>query len=457
MALFQTMLPRITPYVRVAYNASHIILSFGSSVIIFLAVIAKGNAYGLPSVLVYLAAWLAANVWFSAIEAPLKRVVLVRYAYKLTDKETAKDFTAAEKATGKASGWLMRLLLLATLSLSLLVNVDFSEGLTQQQDSSAEIAQDSSHRSSYDRDVALLNNQLTAARLEDNQRISEAKAKREELILAAKKSKGAEMYRLYRAGNGWAQGELKRAIANATRKGDQLLAQAEAARTAPDLQKQLTTYVTTRSASRDTIATMTAAVISTRQTQYLQTVWRRFGTLSVAVLFVAFVFVQSGKYLVMVKLATNEEEDEDNTPGILSAVKGLSKRLNTYAGAMIQEKTKDRLQFAVATPTVKRQTEYRQPAQTKAQTVLQTEMQTKKRQPKSRLSVVGELTVEHEGKKYTLDEMADKMRKWYSRSKTAKTQTSRDGNGHKYEQMKARLSDHLRFKERSKSVTIEKK
>jgi hypothetical protein len=247
--------------------------------------------------LVYAAAWVAANVWYSAVEAPLKRVILLHYAYKLADKETADSFTQAQKATGKAASWFMYILLTATLSLSVLVNADFSEGLTEEKDSTAEIAQAESQRNSYDADRDLLTEQLAAARVEDEKRIKDAKSRRAELIDAAKKSKGAEMYRLYRAGNGWAQQELAGAINRATRQGDKLVSQAEAARRAPALQDQLTGYVTTRSASRDTIAAVTASIVAQRQTQYLTTVWRRFGTLTLAVLFVAIVFVQSGKPL----------------------------------------------------------------------------------------------------------------------------------------------------------------
>jgi hypothetical protein len=463
MSLYKNTLPTVAPYIRVAYNASHLLLSFGSSVIIFLGVIAQGGKYGLPTLLVYAAAWVAANVWYSAVEAPLKRVILLHYAYKLADKETAESFTQAQKATGKAASWFMYILLTATLSLSVLVNADFSEGLTEEKDSTAEIAQAESQRNSYDADRDLLTEQLAAARVEDEKRIKDAKARRAELIDAAKKSKGAEMYRLYRAGNGWAQQELAGAINRATRQGDKLVSQAEAARRAPALQDQLTGYVTTRSASRDTIAAVTASIVAQRQTQYLTTVWRRFGTLTLAVLFVAIVFVQSGKALVLIKLAIGEDEDEDSTPGILSALKGLSNRVNRWAGAMIQEKTKDRLQFAVATPTVKRQTEYRQPTTPEPQTTrrqpTKTEPQTKKRVDISvgSLSESGKLSVTFEGKSYTLQQMTDKMRKWYARAKTAKSEKSRASNWHKYETAKAQLSGHLVFRERHKSVTIEKK
>jgi hypothetical protein len=204
MSLYKNTLPTVAPYIRVAYNASHLLLSFGSSVIIFLGVIAQGGKYGLPTLLVYAAAWVAANVWYSAVEAPLKRVILLHYAYKLADKETADSFTQAQKATGKAASWFMYILLTATLSLSVLVNADFSEGLTEEKDSTAEIAQAESQRNSYDADRDLLTEQLAAARVEDEKRIKDAKSRRAELIDAAKKSKGAEMYRLYRAGNGWA-------------------------------------------------------------------------------------------------------------------------------------------------------------------------------------------------------------------------------------------------------------
>jgi hypothetical protein len=54
------------------------------------------------------------------------------------------------------------------------------------------------------------------------------------------------------------QGVTPEPINRATRQGDKLVAQAEAARRAPALQDQLTGYVTTRSASRDTIAAVTA-------------------------------------------------------------------------------------------------------------------------------------------------------------------------------------------------------
>jgi hypothetical protein len=48
MSLYKNTLPTVAPYIRVAYNASHLLLSFGSSVIIFLGVIAQAANTAYP-------------------------------------------------------------------------------------------------------------------------------------------------------------------------------------------------------------------------------------------------------------------------------------------------------------------------------------------------------------------------------------------------------------------------
>lgn len=70
---------------------------------------------------------------------------------------------------------------------------------------------------------------------------------------------------------------------------------------------------------------------------------------------------------------------------------------------------------------------------------------------------VGKLTVEIDGKEYTPKQAMDKMRKWYTRSKTSKTEKTRKDNRAKYDAVKTATKDYFNFKERGKSVEIEQK
>lgn len=461
---------------RGAFVSSHFILALGSGgAIMYLVLGAVGD--NLPSWSALVIAWVGSMVWYRAIENPLRRFIVFAWAYRLATKEDRDALSDNLKRTGRASWQVTILLLVVTLSLSLMINVDVAEGVTSEQNSVAEISAAEGLTDSYNRDVELLREQLAQAKVEDAARVDQAKEDAARWLREAINSKGAKMAGLYRAGNDWSAkpAQLGRAIAKAKAKGERHVEQASAAASSPDLQKQLTSYVSTRSASRDTINAATMSIVTGRRADYLTTVSRRNWLLFAAVCFVLVVFVYTARLLVLACLTTGESLDDDPGEGVLKVARRKVGQINAFAGRKLDEIGKDK--FLQTSPVLSAPSALSAdlsatlsvPPATRQQTTSRQRPQVKTKQtttsaPSLSVSVaaavpgrVAKLTVVYDGKQYSAGQFADKLRKWYKRWKTASKQTIAESNRQKYQDAKAQVAEHFIFTERATTVTVERK
>jgi hypothetical protein len=342
-------LPIISSTARAAFVASHFILALGSGLAIMYLVIGTiGDA--LTPWLSYVVAWAGSLVWYRAIENPLRKFILFAWAYRLTSKEERAGLTDNLRRTGKASVTVTAILVAVTLSLSLLINVDVAEAVTTEQDSTDEMAQSKSVTTSYDRDVDLLRDQLEAARARDAQSVLDATRQRASWIGQAEASKGQAMRELLHKGNGWAASQLRPAIRRATSKGDKHIEATKTSAEAPTLQAQLTGYVGTRSAARDTVATMTTGLVAARRVDFLNTKGRRNWMLFIAVCFVLSVFIYTSRLLVLACLETGEKlDDEEPGEGVAKVAARKVKQVNTWLGAKLDRMGADKFVLAPST------------------------------------------------------------------------------------------------------------
>ena len=358
-------LPIISSTARAAFVASHFILALGSGLAIMYLVIGTVSDH-IPPLAAYVVAWAGSLVWYRAVENPLRKFILFAWAYRLTDKTERAALSKNLQRTGKASISVTALLVVVTLSLSLLINVDVAEAVTTEQDSTAELTQAESVTTSYNRDVDLLSQQVEAARSQDAQDIIEAKKQAEEWVKQAQLSKGAEMYRLARNGNGWAMGQIQGAVNRATAKGERYIQAAKDNATAPTLQGQLTGYVGTRSASRDTVATMTAGLVTARRMDFLQTKGRRNWMLFLAVCFVLAVFIYTSRLLVLACLETGEQlDDKEPGEGVAKVAMRKAGTVNAWLGNKLDRWGSDKFVLATVAQSVQTRT---QPVPTRADT-----------------------------------------------------------------------------------------
>lgn len=338
-------LPIISSTARSAFVASHFILALGSGfAIMYLVLGAVGG--NLPAWIGYALAWGGSLVWYRAVEDPLRKFILFAWAYRLTSKAERSELTANLRRVGRTSGWATALLLIVTLSLSLMINVDVAEAVTTEQDSTAEIEQAGTVTSSYDRDVELLREQVNEARTRDAVRVQKAQDQAKVWIAEAELSKGAKMRSLARSGNGWAKAQIAEPVRSATAKGEKHIAAIEAAVEAPALQSELTRYVSTRSASRDTVAAMTTQIVAGRRADYLTTKGRRNWLLFAAVCFVLAVFVWTARLLVAACLETGEDLEESQGPGIGEVAVKKVRKVSVWLGERLDSVGGDK--FTVA-------------------------------------------------------------------------------------------------------------
>jgi len=339
-------LPIISTTARAAFIGSHLFLALGSGLaIMYLAIGTIGES--LTPWIAYTVGWAGSLVWFRAVENPLRKFILFAWAYRLTSKEERAELTQNLRRTGKASVTVTAILIVVTLSLSLLINMDVAEAVTTEQDSTDEMAQSKSVTTSYDRDVDLLRDQLERARARDAQNVLDATRQRASWIGQAEASKGQAMRELLHKGNGWAASQLRPAIRRATSKGDKHIEATKASSEAPTLQSQLTSYVGTRSASRDTVAAMTTGLVAARRVDFLNTKGRRNWMLFAASCFVLCIFIYTSRLLVLACLETGEKlDDEEPGEGIPKVAVRKVKQLNAWLGAKLDRMGSDKFVLA---------------------------------------------------------------------------------------------------------------
>lgn len=460
---------------RASFTASHMILAMGSAALIFILVISNCPD-AVPLWVRFVAAYAGGIIWYRAVEGPLRRFIIFAWAYKYASKDAAGQITDNLRRIGKASIFNTVIYLTATLALSVLVNPDIATSITKEKDSTTELAAAERVTTSYDKDVELLREAVEQARVDDARAREQAEEQAAKWVDAAWSSKGAEMRRLAKAGNGWAIGQLRRAVSRAKSKGSDYVASVQANATLPAAQAALSDYLATRSAGRDTVAMMATALVTGRRTDYLNTSARRNYMLLLVVLIAAAVFVWSGRALVLACLETGEQLDDEGGDGIVTTVAKLAGKANAKLGQVIADKFGDKLVLSPAVlsspaPASAPTKMYDPPTkpEPKKPTPVPTKTPTKaKLSPELSPSLSAKLTVAIQatgknlvvtidGKDYTARQAADKARRWYERWKNADKTTTADKNRQRYQQAKAAMSSHFTFTERGDKVTVRQK
>lgn len=486
---------------RSAFVACHYLLAAGSTLVLFYFIVSHGAVQGwnpwFATPLAYAAGW----GWYTAIENPLRRFVLLAMAFRLLSKAERAGLSIRMRKAGTQSYWITGALALATVSLSLLINFDLSEVVTTEQDSSAETQVANRAVDSYDADVARLEAAVKRGRRRDAELIAEAEARGHEGMNRAINSKGAEMARLYKQGNGWAAGELRGRISQAARNADEHLAVARAEAThEARAEAALAAYTARSSRARDSVLVSYQGVVVGRRMDYLGTLGRRTWMLGIAVGFIFVVYLLSARLLVLACLENKETidpHDEGETMGQM--VRRRWSTLNRWLAARIDNKlpvmaaptsaaalstipppasttppTKPVIAPAPApTKTLPAPTGW--PTKPAVPTIppapTKPKMSARPSAPLSakpsaglsaKVSVgisVGTrgLVVEIDDKSYTARQAADKVAKWYQRWKAAKTEKTADKNRQRYEQARRQMEDHFVFTERERSVSIRQK
>lgn len=466
---------------RAAFTACHFLLAAGSTIAIFYLVMSLVQPLGLHIYLAGFIGWLAAQVYYRAVEDYLRHALLYAWAYILASKDEADKVTDNLKRAGRSSVFLSIILCSLTLGLSLAINPDLASGITYEKDSTAEINQATAVQSSYDKDVEILRENVTKAEERDARAITDAEARGAAKILAAKKSQGAEMYRLYQAGNKWAEGKLKSAIAQAERWAANEVATARSGATLPAAEQALNDYLQNSGSARDQIAVTTSSVVASRHNQYLSTLGRRNYTLLGTVIFIMFIYILSARQLVVMCLETGEEIDPDDGEGVQEVVRKRLSDFNHRAAAYLRKHT-NRLEMAAASlpaptpspaplpepkpavpvpapiPEPKEAAPTPSPAPLPEPKPAPTRKQTGKKELEISLDTdKTEITVFIDGKEYSASAAADKVRKWYHRWKVAELSGSKrtaSNNRQKFEDAHAVMSSHFNFEASADGQTI---
>jgi len=321
------------------YKLCHYILSFGSTYLIYNYVISKGLDAGYNMYLVYILAFALANLWYRAIEHTLTVIMPFAVAWIMTGKATAKEMSRTARVAARSSVMAVVIMLTATAALSFAINPQISETMNEREDSGREIATNAATLSSYDKDVEIKRSELAAARERDAQIKTDAEKKAADLLNSAIYSKGNEMARLYKAGHGWAAGELSGAIKKAKRNGARIIASAEKAdKEAPTLQADLNDYMKRSGAARDTVATMTLAVLTSRENAYVSKVGQTNTILWLVVGFVFVIYIFLAFLMVNARLERGEDIIDDDSPGVMKVAKTAALTFNKKLGQKLADK-----------------------------------------------------------------------------------------------------------------------
>jgi len=345
------------------YNGCHWMLSLGSAFMIYKIILTKGLEQGLPFWAVTAGAWVLGAVWYQAIEHTLKVILPFAIGFILTSKDGKKAMTMEERRTGRTSVLVSVGLLAATGSLSFFINPHISEAVNTVEDSSVEIAQNESVRSSYDKDVAIYESQLADAKESDAKAIQDAKKDADGWIVAAQNAQGVNLGNLIRKGNGWAYNQLtssqKRKIKAETARGERHVQKARDNAASPTLQGKLTAYMERSGGARDSVAIATLGLITTRQDKYESKVEGMNHTLFYAVAFTLVLFVFLCFLMVNARLSRGEEIVDDDSPGVFKVLKKSALDLNKKLGAKLADKWK--VDFVSVTPALVLATDFPAP------------------------------------------------------------------------------------------------
>lgn len=452
------------------YKVCHYILSLGSTYLIYNYVITKGLQADYNAYMVYALAFVMANLWYRGIEHTLAVIMPFAVAWIMTDKKEAKAMKRTARVAARSSVLAVVIMLAATAALSFAINPQISESMNDREDSGREISNNEATLSSYDKDVETLREELILARSRDKELITEAKANGAQMVKRSWHVLGKKMTRLAgRKNDGWAGPKIAKKVRQARIDSAAIVDAAIAKAEAPALQTGLTSYMKRSGATRDTVAAMTAAVLTIRENAHVSKVGQTNVILWLVVGFVFIIYVFLAFLMVTTRIERGEHIIDDDSPGVFKVAKDAARSLNKKMGQKLADKWD--VKFVadhalvpssvsatvsatvsglspVLSPPVSPLPPPASPLPPKASSLVVSAKTT---------GSVGKLTVEIDGKEYTPKQAMDKMRKWYTRSKTSKTKKTQRDNRAKYEAVKTATSDYFNFKERGKSVEIEQK
>jgi hypothetical protein len=336
---FNNALAWVSAKASEGYKLCHYILSFGSTYLIYNYVIGKGVDAGYSVYLVYVLAFALANLWYRAIEHTLTVIMPFAVAWIMTGSATAKEMSRTARVAARSSVLAVLIMLAATAALSFAINPQISETMNEREDSGREIATNAATLSSYDKDVEIKRSELASARDRDAQIKTDAEKKAAELLNSAIYSQGNEMARLYNAGHQWAAGELSGAIKKAKLNGARIITAAGKARKeSPTLQADLNDYMKRSGAARDTVATMTLAVLTSRENAYVSKVGQTNTILWLVVGFVFIIYIFLAFLMVNARLERGEDIIDDDSPGAMKVAKTAALNFNKKWGQKLADK-----------------------------------------------------------------------------------------------------------------------
>lgn len=298
-------------------GATHLILAMGTVALVYMYALQWLVSLGLAQNLAQLAASGIAMGAYFAVDGSLKG--WLPYGVSVVVGGQDQD-TATERMK-----WFNRIVvvvvvcqLAVTGGLNFLASPEITEATTEEADTHTFSEMATTAHGTYQADLERLERLADEAR----QGIAQAEEEKTRLIAAAVASKGPEMARLYRSGNGWAQGELSGAIRSATRRGDQGIEQARTAHR--EAQAAVTAYMAANRGSLNNVseeaATLTAAAVASVGTKKARKTTVLFAVMAASLFF----FVFSTVMIVIYETETDTQVGDGLTVG--KVAKGITEK-----------------------------------------------------------------------------------------------------------------------------------
>lgn len=306
-------------------GATHLILAMGTVAIVFMYALQWLKGMGLDDRLAHLgASGIALGAYF-AVDGSLKGWLPYGVSVLVGGKD---QDTATERMK-----WFNRVVIAVVIlqiaitgGLNFLASPEISEATTQEADVTQYATMATTAHGTYQSDLERLERIAREAR----QGIVAAESKKERLIAAAVTSKGSEMTRLYRSGNGWAAGELAPAIRRATRQGDNLIEQAR--KEAREASAAVTAYMSVNRQALNEVSTQTATLTSQAVEMVATKRGRKTTVLLVIMAASLFFFVGSTFLIVIYETETDTHVGDDLTIGKVASGIGTKARRGILGG-----------------------------------------------------------------------------------------------------------------------------
>jgi len=357
---FKNGLAWVSAKATAGYEGCHWMLSAGSSYMIYSIILNNGLQAGYSIWLLAPIALIAGAVWYGAIEHTLKVILPFAIGFLFSSKADKKALTPEDRRAGWMAVVASTALLIATGSLSFFINPHISDAVNTLEDSSVEIAQNESVRSSYDKDVAIYEGQLADAKESDAKAIEVAEAEAARWVKAAQDVRGVTLGNLLRKNHGWAFTQLtssqKQKIKTETSRGERHVQKARDNAASPTLQGKLTAYMERSGGARDSVAIATLGIITKREKKYDAKVSGMNRTLFYGVAFTLVLFVFLCCLMVNARMSRGEDIVDDDSPGIFKVAKSAVGAMNKRLGAKYADKWN--VKFVSAAPSLALATDY---------------------------------------------------------------------------------------------------